>query len=153
MNSNITAISKRARINARRNTVQALYEWFMTGKNVSEVIAEFESNGQTLAKTDVEYFKLLIRGTTKYSTELDSRISSLIDRPVNELDAVERAILHIGCYELIYHLEIPWRIIVNESIELAKTFGAEQSHKYINGILDKVAKELRSTEISNASQS
>ena len=56
-------------------------------------------------------------------------------------------------YELIYHLEIPWRIIINESVELAKTFGAEQSHKYINGILDKVAKELRSTEISNASQS
>ena len=153
MSSNITAISKRARIKARRNTVQALYEWFMTGKNVNEVIAEFESDGQTLAKTDVEYFKLLIRGTTKHSMELDSRISSLIDRPVNELDAVERAILHIGCYELIYHLEIPWRIIINESVELAKTFGAEQSHKYINGILDKVAKELRSTEISNASQS
>ena len=153
MNSNITAISKRARIKARRNTVQALYEWFMTGKNVSEVIAEFESNGQTLAKTDVEYFKLLIRGTTKHSMELDSRISSLIDRPVNELDAIERAILHIGCYELKYHLEIPWRIVVNESIELAKIFGAEQSYKYINGILDKVAKELRSIEISNASQS
>jgi len=151
MNSNVSAISKRARIKARRNTVQALYQWFMTGKDVGDVIAEFESDEQTLAKTDVEYFKLLLRGTIKHSSELDSRLTGLIDRPVNELDAIERAILHIGCYELEHHLEIPWRIIINESIELAKMFGAEQSHKYINGILDKVAKELRSTEISNAS--
>jgi transcription antitermination protein NusB len=151
MNSNMTAISKRARIKARRNTVQALYGWFMTGKDVSDVIAEFESDEQTLAKTDVEYFKLLLRGTIKHSTELDSRLTDLIDRPVKELDAIERAILHIGCYELEHHLEIPWRIVINESIELAKMFGAEQSHKYINGILDKVARELRSIEISNAS--
>ena len=149
MTTTAPAISKRARIKARRNTVQALYGWFMTGKDVGDVIAEFESDEQTLAKTDVDYFKLLLRGTIKYNDELDSRIVDLLDRPVKELDAIERAILHIGCYELEHHLEIPWRIIVNESIELAKTFGAEGSHKYINGILDKVAKELRSTEINN----
>ncbi len=144
-------ISKRARIKARRNTVQALYQWFMTGKDVADVIAEFESDKHTLAKTDVEYFKLLLRGTIKDNDELDKQISKLLDRPVDELDAIERAILHIGCYELEHHLEIPWRVVVNESIELAKLFGAEESHKYINGILDKVAKELRSTEIHNAS--
>lgn len=143
------AISKRARIKARRNTVQALYEWFMTGKDVSDVIAEFESDKQKLAKTDVEYFKLLLKGTIKNSQALDDRLKDLIDRPVDELDAIERAILHIGCYELEHHLEIPWRVVVNESIELAKLFGAEQSHKYINGILDKVANELRAAEISN----
>lgn len=150
MTTNAPAISKRARIKARRNTVQALYQWFMTGKEVSDVIAEFESDKQTLAKTDVDYFKLLLRGTIKHNDELDSRIVDLLDRPVNELDAIERAILHIGCYELEYHLEIPWRIVVNESIELAKLFGAEGSHKYINGILDKVAKELRPTEINSS---
>jgi transcription antitermination protein NusB len=152
MNTNAApAISKRARIKARRNTVQALYEWFLTGKDVSDVIAEFESDEQTLAKTDVDYFKLLLKGTIKHSNELDTRLKDIVDRPVNELDAIERAILHIGCYELEHHLEIPWRVVVNESIELAKLFGAEESHKYINGILDKVAKELRSTEINNAS--
>jgi N utilization substance protein B len=150
MSSSSPAISKRARIKARRNTVQALYQYFMTNKDVADVIAEFESDEHTLAKTDVEYFKLLLRGTIKCNDELDAQIENLLDRPVAELDAIERAILHIGCYELKYHLEIPWRVVVNESIELAKLFGAEESHKYINGILDKVAKELRSVEINNS---
>ncbi len=144
------AISKRARIKARRNTVQALYQYFMTEKDVADVIAEFESDEHTLAKTDVDYFKLLLRGTIKCNDELDAQIENLLDRPVDELDAIERAILHIGCYELKYHLEIPWRVVVNESIELAKLFGAEESHKYINGILDKVAKELRPAEINSS---
>lgn len=145
------AISKRARIKARRNTVQALYQWFMTGKDVGDVIAEFESDEHTLAKSDVDYFKLLLRGTIKSSAELDAQVADLLDRPVDELDAIERAILHIGCYELEHHIEIPWRVVVNESIELAKLFGAEESHKYINGILDKVARELRPAEINNHS--
>lgn len=141
------AISKRARIKARRNTVQALYQCFMTEKDVKDVIAEFESDTQTLAKTDVDYFKVLLTGTIKRHAELDEIIKNLIDRSIDELDAIERAILHIGCYELKYHIEIPWKVVVNESIELAKVFGAEESHKYINGILDKVAKSLRSSEI------
>lgn len=149
MSGNSSKISKRARIKARRNTVQALYQWFMTGKDVADVIADFESDKHTLAKTDVDYFKLLLRGTIKCNDELDAQISKLLDRSVDELDAIERAILHIGCYELEHHIEIPWRVVINESIELAKLFGAEESHKYINGILDKVAKELRSTEINS----
>jgi transcription antitermination protein NusB len=149
MSSPSPAISKRARIKARRNTVQALYQWFMTGKDVADVIAEFESDKHTLAKTDVDYFKLLLKGTIKCNDELDAQIYKLLDRPVDELDAIERAILHIGCYELQHHIEIPWRVVVNESIELAKLFGAEESHKYINGILDKVAKELRTAEINS----
>ncbi len=149
MSSTTETVSKRARIKARRNTVQALYEWFMTGKDVGDVIAEFESDEQKLTKADVDYFKLLLRGTIKHNDELDTRIVNLLDRSVEELDAIERAILHIGCYELEHHLEIPWRVVVNESIELAKLFGAEESHKYINGVLDKVARELRSTEINN----
>ena len=70
----------------------------------------------------------------------------MLDRSVDELDTIERAILHIGCYELEYHDDIPWRAAINESVELAKIFGAENSYKYINGILDKVAKELRYNE-------
>ena len=120
----------------------------MTEKDVKDVIAEFESDTQTLAKTDVDYFKILLTGTIKHHTELDEIIKDLIDRSIEELDAIERAILHIGCYELKYHIEIPWKVVVNESIELAKIFGADESHKYINGILDKVAKSLRSGEMN-----
>jgi len=78
-------------------------------------------------------------------------MAPFLDRPVNELDPVERAVLHIGVYELLHHPELPWRVIVNESVELAKMFGAEQSHKFINGVLDKIARKVRITEISNAS--
>ena len=136
----------RGRIKARRNTVQALYQWFITNKSADEVIYEFEHDEYKLAKTDVEYFKLLLRVTITHHMELDSRIADLLDRPVDELDTIERAILHIGCYELEHHNDIPWKSVINESVELAKIFGAEDSYKYINGILDKVAKELRQNQ-------
>ena len=136
----------RGRIKARQNAVQALYQWFITNKNVDEIITEFESDKHKLAKTDINYFKLLLRGTITNHQKLDLRIINLLDRPVDELDTIERAILHIGCYELEYHDDIPWRAVVNESVELAKIFAAENSYKYINGILDKVAKELRYNE-------
>ena len=136
----------RGRIKARQNAVQALYQWFITNKNVDEIIAEFENDKHKLAKTDINYFKSLLRGTITNHQKLDSRIINLLDRSVDELDTIERAILHIGCYELEYHDDIPWRSVVNESVELAKIFGAENSYKYINGILDKVAKELRYNE-------
>ena len=136
----------RGRIKARQNAVQALYQWFITNKNVDEVIAEFENDKHKLAKTDINYFKSLLRGTITNHQKLDLRIINLLDRPVDELDTIERVILHIGCYELEYHDDIPWRAAINESVELAKIFGAENSYKYINGILDKVAKELRYNE-------
>ncbi|MEC7875403.1 MAG: transcription antitermination factor NusB [Pseudomonadota bacterium] len=132
----------RERIKARQNTVQALYQWLITNKDLDEVISEFEDDEYKLAKTDINYFRSLLRGTITHHEELDARIVNLLDRPIDELDTIERAILHIGCYELEYHHDIPWKSIVNESIELAKIFGAEDSYKYINSILDKVAKEL-----------
>ena len=131
------------RIKARQNTVQALYQWLITNKDLDEVIAEFENDEYKLAKTDVNYFRSLLKGTITYHEELDARIINLLDRPIEELDTIERAILHIGCYELEYNNDIPWKSVINESIELAKIFGAEDSYKYINSILDKVAKELR----------
>ena len=143
MDTKINKKNIRERIKARQNTVQALYQWLITNKDLEQVISEFENDEYKLAKTDVNYFKTLLKGTITCHKELDARIINLLDRPIDELDTIERAILHIGCYELEYHNDIPWKSIVNESVELAKTFGAEDSYKYINGILDKVAKELR----------
>ena len=143
MDKKINKKNIRERIKARQNTVQALYQWLITNKDLEQVLSEFEDDEYKLAKTDVNYFKTLLKGTITCHKELDARIINLLDRPIDELDTIERAILHIGCYELEYHNDIPWKSIVNESVELAKTFGAEDSYKYINGILDKVAKELR----------
>lgn len=145
--ANNPGVNKRARIKARRSAVQALYEWLLTGKDAADVIAEFVNDGNKLAGTDVDYFKSLFSGTIQHNDELNQYIHNLVDRPVNELDAIERAILNIGCYELAHQPELPYRVVVNESVELAKRFGAEQSYKYINGILDKVAKKLRHHEI------
>ena len=143
MHSKANKKNIRQRIKARQNTVQALYQWLITNKNLDEIISEFENDKYKLAKTDVNYFRSLLKGTITYHKELDARIINLLDRPIEELDTIERAILHIGCYELEYHNDIPWKSVINESVELAKIFGAEDSYKYINGILDKVAKELR----------
>ena len=146
MHSKTNKKNIRQRIKARQNTVQALYQWLITNKNLDEIISEFENDKYKLAKTDVNYFRSLLKGTITYHKELDARIINLLDRPIEELDTIERAILHIGCYELEHHNDIPWKSVINESVELAKIFGAEDSYKYINGILDKVAKELRQNQ-------
>ena len=144
------AVSKRARVKARRNTVQALYQWLLTSKEAADILSEFELDAHTLAKTDVDYFKELFLGVIKNKTELETQFIDLLDRSLDDLDAIERAILLIGSYELVHHIELPYRVVVNESIELAKTFGAEESHKYINGIMDRLAQQLRSMEIKQS---
>lgn len=139
--------NRRARVRARRNTVQALYEWFMTNKDVKDILTEFEDYDNENKEIDFAYFKELLKGSVKHSKELDEYVTPLIDRDLDKLDKIERSLLLIGCYELKYNQEIPWRVVVNESVELAKVFGAEDSYKYINGVLDKLARELRATEI------
>ena len=145
------SFSKHARIKARRSTVQALYQCEMTQAVTADVIKEFIDERDEMKKADKEYFCDLLGGITGRIDELNNEMAPFLDRPVNELDPVERAVLHIGVYELLYHPELPWRVIVNESVELAKMFGAEQSHKFINGVLDKIARKVRITEISNVS--
>lgn len=123
----------------------------MTGKSIDEVITEFEDNRSDLKHADIEYFRDLLRGTSKYCREINDNLAGLLDRPLQELDPVELSVLQIGYYELVYHRELPWRVVINESVELAKLFGAEQSHKYINGVLDKLARTIRAQEIANLS--
>ena len=140
------SFSKHARIRARRSAVQALYQWQMTQMPIIDVIAEFEDERTELKKADIEYFRDLLQGTAQQIAVLNEQLGPLLDRPVKELDPVERAVLHIGLYELLFKPELPWRVIINESVELAKMFGAEQSYKFINGVLDKAARVIRSEE-------
>lgn len=140
----------RARVKARRAAIQALYQWFMTGQPMTEIIAEFENERAELKKADRAYFRDILNGSEKNSDNVNTALAPFLDRALHELDPVERAVLHLGLYELKYQRELPYRVILNESIELAKTFGAEDSYKYVNGVLDKAARQLRQVEFRNA---
>jgi len=141
------SFSKHARIRARRSAVQALYQWDMSGGLIQDVINEFISERSELKKADTDYFIEILRGTAREVENLDKQLVPLLDRAINDLDPVEKAILHVGLYELAFHPELPCRVVLNEAVDLAKMFGAEQSHKYINGVLDKAAQRIRTAEM------
>lgn len=136
----------RVRSNARRAAVQGLYQWQMTGQDINLIEHQFLAE-HDLGKTDIEYFKELLHGVPQRLHELDDYMIPLLDRSIAEIDPVERAILRIGVYELEFRPDIPYRVVINEGVELAKTFGAEHGHKYVNSILDGVARKLRKVEI------
>ena len=146
----IQSFSPQARIRSRRTAVQALYQWQMNSNAISEIIDEFLAERSELKKADKEYFCDLVKGISENTDELLGEIKPVLDRDPAQLDPVERAILLIGAYELKHHPELAWRIVVNESVELAKMFGAEQSFKYINGVMDKIARRIRDSEIRDA---
>lgn len=132
---------------ARRLATQALYTWQVAGQDLADIEAQYCTD-LDMSKIDSEYFHELLHKVPACIEELDEHIEPLLDRGMEEVDGVERAILRLGCYELAYRLDVPYRVVINESIKLAKTFGADQSHKYINGILDGVAKKLRAAEMN-----
>lgn len=127
---------------ARQAAVQALYQWDLT-EQAPEVILEHFIQQHDITEIDEEYFQLLVREVPLYHQELEAHITPMLDRELDDVDPVERAILRIGAYELEYQSDVPRNVVINESVELAKTFGAELSYKFINGVLDKVAADLR----------
>ena len=135
-----------ARTMARRCAVQALYQWQLTGQNVDEIYQQFLVE-RNMAKIDTEMFKELLSGVTKELEQLDEKIQPHIDRDISEVDPVERAVLRMGAYELMFRLDVPYRVVINEALEAVKTFGAEQGHRYVNGVLDKLAQDVRELEI------
>jgi N utilization substance protein B len=141
-----------AKTNARRCAVQALYQWQMTGQNLGLIELQFyEEDRLNLAQKS--YFSVLFHGVPAQLSVIDKVLLEFIDRPVEKIDPVERAVLRIGVYELLNRLDIPYRVIINESVDLAKYFGADGSHKYVNGILDKIAQKERGVEISRPKRS
>ena len=135
----------RQRSRSRSLAIQALYQWQMAGQDVGVIISHFLVE-QDAKKFDSEYFGELVRGVPARLDELDAALAGCIDRKLDSVDPVERAILRLGAYELIEHPEIPYRVVINEAVELAKTFGAEKGHRYVNGVLDKAARALRPFE-------
>jgi transcription antitermination protein NusB len=140
-----------ARTNARKAAVQALYQWQMTGQSLIEIERQFLEE-ERLKDAQKSYFTELFHGVPKNLEAIDQALSEFVDRPVDMIDPVERAILRIGVYELVNRLDMPYRVVLNEGINLAKYFGADGSHKYVNGILDKVAQQKRAVEIKSKVQ-
>jgi N utilization substance protein B len=140
-----------ARTNARKAAVQALYQWQMTGQSLVEIERQFLEE-ERLKDAQKSYFTELFHGVPKNLEAIDQVLNEFVDRPVNMIDPVERAILRMGVYELLHRLDMPYRVVLNEGINLAKYFGADGSHKYVNGILDKVAQQKRALEIMSKVQ-
>jgi N utilization substance protein B len=135
-----------ARKRARRLAMQALYQWQLSQLNLKEIDAQFREE-QDMSRVDVSYFHELLHKVPARLDELDSTLQQFIDRGIEEVDPVERAILRIAIYELKFRIDIPYRVVLNEAVALAKTFGASESHRYVNGVLDQAAKALREIEV------
>ena len=135
------------RSRARRYAVQALYEWQVSGNAPKAIEQQFLIEHQT-RKFDRPYFNELLTGISDQVEELDALISPLSDRPFKEVDIVEKAILRLGCFELKNRIDIPYRVVINEAIELTKTFGADKAHRFVNGTMDKLAEVLRKVEVA-----
>lgn len=136
----------RARRQARSRAVQALYQWQMTGNNLADIEAYFLDE-QDMKGVELAYFQELLHQIPAKLKELDEQISPFLSRPLEQVDPVERAILRLAAYELAYRPDVPYRVIINESVELTKVFGAEHGHKFINGVVDKAAQSLRKEEV------
>ena len=131
---------------ARHYGMQALYQWLMADASLSVIEAEFRAD-YDFSHVDLEYFQALLHGVPAHVDELEARLEPLLDRKLVDLDPIERTLLRMGAFELEHRLDVPYKVVINEEVALAKKFGATDSHKYVNGVLDKVARELRQTEI------
>ena len=134
------------RSRARTLVLQALYQMQIAGHDTRELLSQFHDRPD-YERVDREYFDELLRATSGHFSELQSCLAGLTDRPLEQLDPVEMAILAIGYHELENRHDVPYRVVINEAVNLAKRFGAEDGHKYVNAVLDRAVKSLRSAEI------
>ncbi len=140
-------INPRKRHKARCFALQALYQWQLTGNDIDEIVLRFISE-MNQKKTDIHYFRQLVHEIVQQTPSLDTTFAAYLDRSLDALGPIELAILRLSTYEMIACPDLPYKVVLNEAIELAKTFAAEDAHKYINAILDKVAVKLRHLEVN-----
>lgn len=126
--------------------MQAVYAWQMSGGKVDDVIAQF-AHEQAKEVADLAYFEDLVRGVVKHQQDLDVALTPFLDREVEQVDPIERAVLRLAAYELRLRPDVPYRVVINEAIETVKRFGAEHGHTYVNGVLDRAAADWRSVEV------
>ncbi|MGD8483947.1 MAG: transcription antitermination factor NusB [Thioalkalispiraceae bacterium] len=136
-----------ARSRARRLAMQAIFEWQMTANDPQSIIEQTRKT-QNMRNVDDDYFEELVTNITSKVKELDEYIAPLLGRELDEVDLVEKAVLRLGTYELAHRPDVPYKVVINEAVELAKTFGAEQGHRFVNGLMDKLAEKLRAIEMA-----
>lgn len=144
MNAEVSLAKSRS--NARKKAMQALYQWEMTGNELNEIEVQFY-NEQDMAKVDTDYFHELLHQVPTQVDELDQAFAPYLELKGQELGPIEQAILRLSSYELKNRLDVPFQVVIKEAIVLAKTFAAEKSHKFVNGVLDKLAKQWREIEV------
>ncbi|OGV40248.1 MAG: N utilization substance protein B [Legionellales bacterium RIFCSPHIGHO2_12_FULL_42_9] len=144
MNKNII----RTRQRARKLALQALYQWMMSADNIVDIELQFITFNNML-KVDARYFHDLLCGVSQNLVTVEQEFAGYLDRPLTSLNPVELTLLRIGTYELLYNLDIPYRIILDEAISLNKEFGTKDGHRYVNGVLNQVARKIRYGEISS----
>lgn len=130
---------------ARRMVLQALYQWELANASAADIQAEFRA--YYLGKIDWKYFHEVFPAIVEKAPELDAAVTPLLDRAIGSLDPVELSLLRFGMFELLHRIDVPYKVVINEGVELARVFGATDGHKYINGILDKAARSIRILEI------
>lgn len=146
MNAKTTQhIDAAARTRARRRGLQAIYAWEMGDRPMAGVIVQFKTE-QDMGVVDVAFFEDVLKGVEAHCEELDAGLTPHLDRTVEEVDPIERAALRLGAYELKYRPDVPYRVILNEAVEITKRFGAEHGHTFVNGVLDKLANDWRAVE-------
>ncbi|RMG27483.1 MAG: transcription antitermination factor NusB [Gammaproteobacteria bacterium] len=134
------------RSKARRLAMQALYQWQMNAAAPSEIIAQFEADDTVFRGVDRDYFERLVTEIIGRVDAIDALYAPDLDRPVEALDPVSRAILRLAAHELADHLEVPFRVVIDEAVTLARRFGPEKSHAYVNAVLDRLSRRLRAVE-------
>ncbi|MGZ8204084.1 MAG: transcription antitermination factor NusB [Burkholderiales bacterium] len=138
---------KSSRRRSREFALQGLYQWQLARKDPVMIAAEVAER-EDFGKADTTYFRTLLNGAIDHADELEARIAPHLDRKLNELSPIERSILLLGGFELMRELEVPYRVVINEAVELAKVYGGTDGHKFVNGVMDKLAAELRQVEVS-----
>lgn len=132
---------------ARKLALQALYQWLMSGSDLAEIEAQFRLINN-MSKVDVDYFCRLLYGIPEHINELEGSFAPFLDREVNELNPIELTVLRLGSFELFHCPEIPYKVVLDESISLTKEFGSQDGHRYVNGVLNNLAQQVRVVEIN-----
>lgn len=141
---------KSARRRARELALQGLYQWLISGEEGGAIEAHVREQDAEFAKADSAHFDALLHGCIREAADIDAMLARHVDRKTTELSPVEHAILMIGAYELKHCMDVPYKVAINEAVELAKGFGGTDGHKYVNGVLDKTALDLRPAEVEAA---